>query len=159
MTVNKLRVEKIAISRGYSVTEDGRLLNPEGVRVGSTSDVYERTKIKVDSVDKKIKTHRLQAYQKYGDAIYNNGIVVRHKNGNPLDNSKDNILIGSHSDNMMDIPDHIRMGKAMHATSFVRKYDKKEVRDFYNDCKSYKYTMLEFDISSKGTLHFILNSP
>ena len=82
---------------------------------------------------------------------------VRHVNADRGDFSWDNILIGTHSQNMMDIPEHIRLAKALHATSHVRKYDKGEVRKFYNGCKSYKKTMEQFDISSKGTLHFILN--
>ena len=32
-------------------------------------------------------THRLQAYQKYNNEIYNKGIVVRHLDGNKLNNS------------------------------------------------------------------------
>ena len=102
--------------------------------------------------------HRLQAYQKYGDKIYEDGVEVRHNNGESLDNSWCNILIGSHSDNMMDIPKQIRIKKALHATSFIRKYDKKEVKDFYTINRSYKKTMDEFNISSKGTLYYILNS-
>ena len=33
-----------------------------------------------------------------------------------------------------------------------------EIKDFYNDCKSYKKTMERFDIKSKGTLYNILKN-
>lgn len=40
--------------------------------------------------------HRLQAYQKFGDKIYEDGIVVRYLNGDRYDNSYDNIGIGTY---------------------------------------------------------------
>lgn len=57
--------------------------------------------------------HRLQAYQKYGDAIYQKGIVVRHLNDVKTDNSISNIAIGSYADNVRDIP--LEKKKAMNA--------------------------------------------
>ena len=55
------------------------------------------------------------------------------------------------------MPKEDRLKYALNATKHVRKYDKQEVRDYYNSCKSYAKTMEKFNISSKGTLHFILN--
>lgn len=154
----KTKIENIVSKRGYAVTEDGVFLNPKGENVGSIGSVGRiRTKIKVDKKQIVFYSHRLQAFQKYGNKMYEKGIMVRHKNGNPLDNSWDNILIGTASDNMMDIPEQIRIKKALHASSFLKKYNNEEVVKFYKECKSYKKTMEKFCIPSKGTLHYILN--
>ncbi len=49
-----------------------------------------------------VKVHRFQAYQKFGDVIFEKGIQVRHLNGNSLDNSWDNIEIGTTKQNHDD---------------------------------------------------------
>lgn len=49
-----------------------------------------------------IPVHQLLALQKFGDAALKPGVQVRHVNGDPLDNSDDNVLIGSAADNIMD---------------------------------------------------------
>lgn len=152
-----MKREQSFYKAGYRVLVDGKVISKSGKEIsGRVSHGYlmisSRCKFKYCAV------HRLQAYQKYADSIYEKGIEVRHLNNNSFDNSFDNIGIGTHKDNMRDCPQSIRMAKSLYATSFIRKYDKCEVVDFYhkND-KSYKKTMLHFNISSKGTLHFILN--
>lgn len=154
------RLEEIIIGRKYIVTEEGTLLNPSGLTVGTYigSNGYYVFSIRMKGKKTQCPVHRIQAYQKYGNKLFEDGIVVRHFNGNSLDNSWSNILIGSQSDNMYDIPEQIRIKKARYATSFVRKYDKKEIRDFHNIEKSYKLTMEKFNISSKGTLNYILKN-
>lgn len=96
--------------------------------------------------------------QKYGDKLFEKGIETRHKNGIKTDNSWNNILIGNHSQNMMDIPKQIRVKKALHASSFLVKHNKDEIKKYHEKYKSYKKTMDKFNISSKGTLHYILNN-
>lgn len=154
----KSKIEIIASKRGYVVSEEGVLYNPKGEEIGFIEEGYLITKLKRKNISTRLRAHRLQAYQKYGDKIFDKEIVVRHLNGNPLDNSWNNILIGTNKDNQMDIPKQIRVKRSLHATSFVRKYDKEEVKLFYKENKSYKKTMEKFNISSKGTLHYILNN-
>jgi hypothetical protein len=91
------------------------------------------------------------AYQKYGELLFA-ADCVRHLNGNSLDNSYDNIEIGSWSDNMMDIPKEIRVRRS------VKYKNIDEIRNYYNNCKSYKETMERYGISSKGTLYHILKN-
>ncbi len=154
-----MRIEQIALKRGYVVDEDGVFYNPKGVKIGCVNDNgYVQTKIKVNGKDVKLMCHRLQAHQKYGARLYADGIVTRHLNGVKSDNSWSNIAIGSQSENIMDMPENIRIKKAIHATSFVRKYNKEQIRRFHAKDGSYKKTMAKFGISSKGTLHFILNN-
>jgi len=152
-------IEKIANKRGYYVTEEGQLLNPNGNEISyNGSNGYMRTSFKIDKKDTKLFTHRLQAFQKYGNKLFEEGIMVRHKDGKPLNNSWENILIGTNSDNQMDIPEQVRIKKAKHASSFVRKYNKEEVKEYHKKERSYKKTMEKFGISSKGTLNYILKS-
>lgn len=119
---------------------------------------YPAISVRVGDKTYKVYWHRLQAFQKYGQEVFEKGIVVRHKNSIKTDCSVDNILIGTMADNNMDKPIEDRLKYAINATSYVRKYKASEVKDFYDKNKSYKKTMEEFGISSKGTLHFILNS-
>lgn len=93
--------------RGYRVTDDGTFTTPHSETVKLAKDkggylvfsgIYLKGRGKAP-----IKVHRLAAYQKFGEAIFEPGIVVRHLNGNPQDNSVDNIAIGTHLDNRLDI--------------------------------------------------------
>jgi hypothetical protein len=150
---------KEAYNKGYRCTKEGILLNPECVKIGHVAQSgYYVTSIRIDGKYTKIKAHRLQAFQKFGDEMFKPRIQVRHLNANKLDFSYENIEIGTPSQNMMDKPKEERLKSALNATSSVRKYDKTEVRAFYDKVRSYKQTMENFNISSKGTLHFILNS-
>lgn len=156
---NRSRALLLAYEKGYRITEDGKVINPNGKEVkGSINEGYLEIGIRVDKKTQKLKVHRLQGYQKFGERIFEEGIVLRHLNSNSLDNSWDNIGIGSHSDNMNDIPEEIRLKKALHATSFTKKHNYEEVKAYYAEVKSYKKVMERFNISSKGTLNFILNS-
>ena len=148
-----------SIKKGYRVDENGTVINPNGkpLKGFKNRDNYIVICIRYNSKSISIMVHRIQAFQKYGYDMFKEGIEVRHKNGISTDNSWDNILIGTHSENMMDIPIQVRMSKAFYATSFVRKHNKKKIREFYSKHKSYAKTMKEFNISSKGTLHYILN--
>ena len=150
------RIEVILEKRGYKVSEEGIAYNKRGDVVGFMHSEYMTLAIKINGKTKRGRVHRLQAYQKYGDKLFEEGVLVRHYDGVNLNNAWDNILIGSHSDNMMDIPENIRLKKALHATSSTRKYDKEKVIAFHAIEKSYKKTMEEFGIGSKGTLYHIL---
>ena len=74
-----------------------------------------------------------------------------------MNNSWDNIDIGSYSDNMMDIPKHIRVANAGLANM---KYDKDMV-NMIKDLRSkgLKYTdiMAKTGIPSKGAISHIIN--
>ena len=107
--------EQIAYEKGYRVTKNGCLIGLRRTRIGSINNQgYERTTI-LNNNNKNlyIQTHRLQAYQKYGDKLFQDGIVVRHLNGNALDNSWNNIAIGTNRDNQMDIPKEQRIRRAI----------------------------------------------
>jgi len=143
---------------GYKILDDGTCVNPKGLVVTGvirngyrTFTLGHRTGI--------VRMHRLQAYQKFGNKIFENGVVVRHLNGNPMDNSLCNIEIGTQSDNMMDVSNEKRKEHAIKASSTIVKYNKMavDIRDYYNKVHSYKKTMDMFGITSKSQLHYILH--
>lgn len=147
-----------AYLRGYRVDEDGCVIGFKETSIGCCNNSgYISFGFREGKKSSHILIHRLQAYQKYGDEMFKLGIEVRHLNGDKTDNSWFNIAIGTHSENMMDIPKHIRVSKAVYATSFVRKHNRTEIKEYHKKHRSYKKTMEKFSISSKGTLHFILN--
>lgn len=51
-----------------------------------------------------VRVHRLVAYQKYGTRLFEDDTEPRHLDGDKLNFRLENIAIGTHSQNMMDIP-------------------------------------------------------
>jgi hypothetical protein len=78
-------------------------------------------------ITRKVKVHVLAAYQKFGEACFQEGILVRHLNGVSTDNSLDNIAIGTASDNMMDLPPQARLARARHAATKLRSLTPEQV--------------------------------
>lgn len=101
-----------------------------------------------------IAAHRLQAFQKYGEGIYEEGLEVRHLDADQGNPSEANIVLGTKSQNAMDKPEATRVRVAGLA---ALKHDHAAVRAHYAASRSYKKTMLAFGLTSKGTLHHILN--
>jgi hypothetical protein len=104
----------------------------------------------------KVLVHRIQAYKKYGNVIFNKDVCVRHKDSNCKNNSIDNIIIGTYSDNMMDKSQEVRMKNAVYASSFVKKHNHEEIVKMHNDGLSYSKIMKKTGIKSKGTVSFIV---
>ena len=149
-----------AFDLGYRVSRCGLYLDTVNNKLIRKNFIngYPVFGIRVGTNVVKVMWHRLQAYQKYGEDLFKEGFVVRHKNSIKTDCSWDNILIGTQKENNMDKPKEDRLMYSLNATDKWRKYNASEVKEFYNICKSYKKTMEKFNMSSKGTLHFILNN-
>lgn len=147
-----------AHKRGYRIDDNGSIVNPNlSIISGSKSNFgYYYFSIKVADRRVKIMAHRLMAYQKYGNNIFEKGIVVRHLDGNSSNNSNENIAIGTYSDNRMDMPIQDRLKQSLLAASYRIKYDKQLVKAYYYE-NGFSKTMTHFSISSKGTLSYILN--
>lgn len=143
---------------GYRITKEGAINNPKGETLkGYICRGYTFLSIRDGDNHMKVSAHRLQAYQKFGEAMFEDKILVRHLNDIGTDNRWDNIAIGTQSDNMMDMPSEKRLQKARHASSHLRKYDHEKIRAMYNECGSYKEVMIAFDMKNKSTLHYIIN--
>ena len=158
--MNKGRdIIKLAYSKGYRSTKDGNIIGLRGNKLSLRYNSEGYSNFSIRSVDDRhvITTHRFIAYEKFGDKLFEEGIEVRHLDGDPRNNYWNNIDIGTHSENMRDLISEKRLSKAKHASSFITIHKHKEIIDYYNNCRSYKKTIEEFNISSKGTLHYILN--
>lgn len=94
-----------ANKKGYTIDELGSVFNPKGIKLNlyKNSNGYMCFSVRKDNKLFKVFAHRLQAYQTYGSIIFNSNVVVRHLNGNSLDNSRVNIGFGSYQQNTMDI--------------------------------------------------------
>ena len=152
------RNEIEAFDKGYRINKDGvvKYLNKivgGSMRNGCKQFGYRDSENKI----KRCKFHRLQAYQKFGNKIYEEGMVVRHLDGNPLNNNWDNIEIGTDYDNHMDIPSEVRMNVAIKATKGTIRWDYKAIRAMYDSGMYYSQIMKETGITSKGTLSYIIN--
>lgn len=152
--------EEVAYNMGYRVDESGNLFDNKNVikNLNTPKRGYNIFQIN-NANNKKMKVfiHRLVAYQKFGQSIYKEGIVVRHLNGISNDNSYDNIEIGTFSDNMFDIPKEKRIERSRKSNVKYKNEELKNILSFYSESKSYKKTMIKFNISSKGTLWHVLN--
>lgn len=149
----------IAVEKGYYINKEGEVFKNDKIVKGSISKNKRKSfKVRINnSKNMNVNFHRLQGYQKFGDKIFKQDIVVRHLDSDSLNNSKDNIGIGTQSDNMMDIEKSKRIERAINASSFIKIHNHEEIQQYYQKVKSYKKTMNKFNISSKGTLHYILN--
>ena len=126
--------------KGYRMDKEGNVYNHKFVKLNPYL-VKNSNYLKITVWDKsrwdkpkRINVHRLQAYQKFGDKIFEEGIVVRHLDGNPLNNSWENIEIGTSSDNQMDRNPECRK---KHATNASRKMQD-SVRSYEERCKIYE---------------------
>jgi hypothetical protein len=111
------------IKKGYTIDNFGIVKNPKGkVIKGSVYDNYIKFSAKT-SISKSfpVRIHRFQAYIKFGDEIFKEGVVVRHLDGNSLNNEWDNIAIGTQSDNMMDRPEIERKNHNKSKTSLTEE--------------------------------------
>lgn len=109
----------------------------------------------------RIPVHKLVAYEKYGNKLFDKGIEVRHLDGISTNNNSKNIGIGNHQDNMLDLPKEERVKYGVNASSHIRKFTSEEItniRNYHKIEKSYKKTMEKFNIPSKGSLWYVLNN-
>lgn len=156
MKYNKYEI--IAKERGYTITEEGVVYSPKGKPVGTQGkNKYKYFSFRIDGKIVKVYFHRFQAYIKFGDSLYERELLVRHLDGDLLNNSSNNIELGTNSDNMKDIPKNIRIQKASNAN---KKYSDDLVLEILQDREkgtTYKGLMAKYNISSKGTLSNIIN--
>ncbi len=155
---------KDAYIQGYRATKNGSIVSPTGRtlilhkhKVGNA--VYLSFKMRYNGKPLNVYVHKFVAYQKFGDISFSCD-CIRHLDGNSENNSFDNIEMGTNSENSFDRPKEQRISQAKNASKHMMVYSDKEVLDikeYHAKTKSYKKTMAHFGISSKASLHFILN--
>lgn len=126
--------------RGYIVLDDGAVISPYGtirsqrIRGNKKKDRYYYISMAFDKKSFPLPVHKLMAFQKYGEKMFENGICVRHLNGDSLDNAVGNIAIGTLSNNMMDqLPEkRLLHAKAASEKIMIKDWSK---ADFLRRCK------------------------
>ena len=153
------RHEELAAKLGIRITSDGKTITrPDGSIIKQTlfGNGYYNFGFGPKKDRKKCRVHRFNAWFKFGDKIYDPNIVCRHLDGNPLNNHWDNLALGTQSDNMNDRPADVRRAHAWATSRHAMKHDHVAIIEFYR-VHGFNKTMVEFGISSKGTLSFIIN--
>lgn len=157
-----MKKEIIAYEKGYLVNKDGSVTSPKGkvIKLQLSNSGYYQFSIKINRKVYHVFVHRLQAFMKFGNKLYEDGIVVRHLNNNKLDNSIDNIEIGTQQDNIYDNAIELRLKSSYLASRKNIKYSDDVVQQIRLDYKKglgYKFIMNKYNINSKGTLSHIIN--
>ena len=131
-TTDKAIVE--AASRGYTVTDDGRVIAPSGRqkslivkrrRGGAYQSFTYVLGSRPDRKTANIPLHRFIGYTLFGIDALQAGIKVYHANNLPLDNRPSNIRIGTPGDVMMarSEDDRKRIAGAPHRRGGPRKQE------------------------------------
>lgn len=161
---------KTAFGRGYR-SQDGKILgsrNKTPIKLYVNKGGYPNFVCRFCRNGKYIRAtvmaHRFVAYQKYGDALFEDNIEVRHLDGNKMNFSDSNIAIGTPSDNHNDMSPEARRKRAENGiracSKARRRWSNEEVvaiRKRYEEVQSYPIVMSEFGFTSKGSLHYVLN--
>lgn len=149
-----------ADNKGYEVKEDGTVISHRNniISQGTNTNGYPYFSIKMDGERVTVQTHQLLAYQKFGKELFEEGIEVRHLNGDKTDNRWENIDIGTHSENMMDQPKHVRARKSK-AGEKVGDKEALEIRQRVenNQYTTYQDLAEEYGLKSKSSISYIVN--
>lgn len=150
--------EQIAEKKGYIITDEGIVISPYKRKVGTYGkNKYLYFGIRYNKKIIKVYFHRFQAYRKFRNQIFDRNLCVRHLDGNFLNNSYNNIEIGTYSQNSLDIPKEIRINISRYANV---KYNKDLIKlikeDRYKGMR-YKELITKYNIKNKSSLSYLLN--
>ena len=158
----------IVFEKGYRVSSDGEIVrNPKGkvLKINLSPSGYPYFSARPFSRKEhkhslSIPIHKLQAYQKFKNKLFDKNIEVRHLDGDPKNNHFENIVIGNHSKNMMDRPIKKRIKSAKHASSFKKNSWSDEfiqkIKREHEGGASYLDLSRKYNIS-KGSLSYRLS--
>lgn len=163
---------KIAYKKGYRVSDDGILYGLKGAPIvvrRRGNQRYPTFSVNVGKLTKSgvfgIPVHKFAAYCFYGDGSFQEGLVVRHINRDTCDISKENIKMGTPSDNNLDKPAEIRSyaARKARASQGYRAYNAKlcddqvrEIRVRYRNGDTARKLANEFGVSDV-TIYNIVN--
>jgi hypothetical protein len=106
-----------AVRRGYSIL-NGCVYGLKGkpLKLGlHGSQRYPTFTVNFDKEAYGIPVHLFAAYLYYGEKAFDKKLVVRHLRNDTLDFTKDNIVLGTHSENNLDKPPEVRAFAAKRA--------------------------------------------
>lgn len=110
---------RIAFSQNYRVDlETGMIYGPRGVlspkRAAKQRYATATLHVHENGVRSQwsIPVHRIIGYAKYGEKMFEEGMVIRHLDGNVDNWHPDNLMLGTQSENQMDKPAEVRIRMA-----------------------------------------------
>lgn len=140
---------------------NGKIVNGYLKKCGNNKNIlYHHFTVTINGVSNSIKVQKLVAYQKFGEKLLQSGLIIRHLDGNSLNNLDENIELGTYKDNSLDrnpedIKRHITNTVIKHRT-FTNK-EIEEIREKRESGISRKEIMKEYGIKSNGSYHLIIN--
>ena len=149
---------ELAYQMGYRCDKCGNVTGLKGqvLKIRPNCKGYPYFGIRLFGRKKKnVATHRLQAFQKFGAAMFAPGMEVRHMDSNRMNAHWDNLELGTRRENEMDKPPEVRLASAIAATRAAQKHDHAAIIQHYRE-HGFRLTLNTFQIG-KGTLSFILN--
>lgn len=139
MSVEMSNIRKaiyIAYEKGYRVKEDGTLIGIKGqplVVKNRGNQRYPTFSVNVGSVTKSgvfgIPVHRFAGYCFYGDEIFNPKLCIRHLDADTENVSKQNLVLGTHSENEHDKPLEVRSRVGRIARSYQERANNSKFTD------------------------------
>lgn len=132
---------RLAYEKGYRVSRDGKLYGMKGEELivkKRGKQRYPTFSVNVGALTKSgvfgIPVHRFAAYCFYGEKMFEDGLVVRHLNGNVLDLRIENIKLGTNSENEHDKSAETRrrvgrIARAAQQRAMNSKFTDDEVRE------------------------------
>jgi hypothetical protein len=111
---------KFAFDKGYRFNFENNTLDSP-FKAKHTPKIYgnQRYPSYTVAIEKKIRKsfyiHKFVAYQLFGEKAFEKGIQVRHLDRNVLNLSKENITLGTSSENQLDKPKEVRVNAARKA--------------------------------------------
>jgi hypothetical protein len=144
---------------------DGRLFKPDGTEAPVHFDSWGYPRFSYyfgfksqrgHPVSRSVMVHRLVAFQKYGQECFDGWSVVRHLDGNKLNYRPENIVLGTQSQNMLDLPRSVRLRNGSMA---ARKLTPDQVKELLVDrAGGMKYSQLSEKYGlQKSTISYIVN--
>jgi hypothetical protein len=124
-----------AHDKGYRVQVNGQVLSHKGntlrLAINNKRGNKDYACFGIKGADGKscyVLVHHLVAYQKFGDKYLYSNLVVRHLDGDSLNNAYDNIAIGTRIEDAHDKPPEVRQRAAQKAALKRRKFSEVEVK-------------------------------
>lgn len=145
------------VRRGGRVSKDGKtVIGIRGREIKQRrKDKKGRPYMTISVSANPVEVHQVVACLKFGEEAFLAAESVRHLNDDSLDNSRENIAIGTHSDNAFDRPAAERREHARKASAANRRKDWPAIEAARAAGASFRDLEKRFGIS-KGTLshHF-----
>lgn len=146
-----------AVDKGYYIKDGKAYSKKKELSLSISRSGYKYFCIRFSDERYTVSVHKLVAYQKFGCSMFGPGVQVRHLDGNSLNNMDDNISIGTSVENASDKLDSVKLKAALIATSFVKVHDHVNIQKDRKSGMTYTQIMSKYNISSKGTVSFIIN--